>query len=50
MVIVAHRLSTVRHADKIIYLDKGKIAGEGNFQELRNLIPEFDHQSKLMGL
>jgi ABC-type multidrug transport system fused ATPase/permease subunit len=50
IVIVAHRLSTVRHADKIIYLDRGKIVGEGNFQELRKLIPEFDHQSKLMGL
>lgn len=50
IVIVAHRLSTVRHADKIIYLDEGKIVGEGNFQELRKLLPEFDHQSKLMGL
>ncbi len=50
IVIVAHRLSTVRHADKIIYLDEGKIVGEGSFQELRKLLPEFDHQSKLMGL
>lgn len=34
VVIVAHRLSTVRHADKIVVLDKGKIAEEGSHQEL----------------
>jgi ATP-binding cassette subfamily B protein len=34
VVIVAHRLSTVRNADKIIVLDKGKIIEEGNHLEL----------------
>ena len=34
VVIVAHRLSTVRHADKIIVLHEGKIAEEGTHQEL----------------
>lgn len=34
VVIVAHRLSTVRRADKIVVLDKGKIAEEGSHQEL----------------
>ena len=29
-IIIAHRLSTVVNADKIIYLDKGKIIEEGN--------------------
>lgn len=33
-VIVAHRLSTVRNADKIIVLDKGTIAESGTHQEL----------------
>ena len=34
VVIVAHRLSTVRDADNIIVLDAGKIAEEGTHQEL----------------
>ncbi len=34
LLIVAHRLSTVQHADKIIYLSHGKIEEEGNHQEL----------------
>ena len=34
VVIVAHRLSTVRNADNIIVLDNGKIAEEGTHREL----------------
>ena len=33
-VVIAHRLSTVKHADKIIVLDKGKVVEEGNHSEL----------------
>ena len=36
-VVVAHRLSTVKNADKIIVLDKGKVAEEGTHQELISL-------------
>ncbi len=36
VVIVAHRLSTVKNADKIIVLDEGEIAEEGTHQELTN--------------
>jgi ATP-binding cassette subfamily B protein len=32
--IIAHRLSTVREADKIVVLDKGRIAEQGTFDEL----------------
>ncbi|MFX1489627.1 MAG: hypothetical protein ACFFBI_10795, partial [Promethearchaeota archaeon] len=32
--IIAHRLWTVRHVDRIIVLDHGKIVEEGNHNEL----------------
>ncbi len=33
-IIIAHRLSTVRDADKIIVMDKGVVVGEGTHDEL----------------
>jgi NHLM bacteriocin system ABC transporter ATP-binding protein len=33
-IVVAHRLSTVRHCDRILVLDEGRIAEEGSYDEL----------------
>jgi len=41
IVIVAHRLSSIKTADVIIYLDSGKIKGAGNFLDLQNKLPDF---------
>lgn len=41
IVIVAHRLSSIKTADTVVYLDKGKIEGTGTFQELQNKLPNF---------
>jgi len=33
-IVVAHRLSTVRHADKIVLIEDGKIVASGTHSEL----------------
>ena len=50
VILIAHRLSTVREADSILYMQDGKIIEEGSFDEVRARVPDFDIQSKLMGL
>ena len=50
VVMIAHRLSTVRNADIVVYLSEGKIKATGTFEEVRTAVPDFDHQAKLMGL
>ena len=50
VILIAHRLSTVQHADKIIYLDKGKIVAEGTFAELKARVRDFARAIELMDL
>ena len=45
IVMIAHRLSTVRECDSIILLDKGEIKGQGTFEELVNSNDDFKAQS-----
>lgn len=42
-IIIAHRMSTIEHADKIIYLEKGMKINEGSKDELLKNCPEFKH-------
>jgi ABC-type multidrug transport system fused ATPase/permease subunit len=50
VLMIAHRLSSVRNADKVIYVDKGRIQASGTFTEVRNSVPNFEIQASLMGL
>lgn len=50
VIMIAHRLSTVRSADLVCYLDSGNLLAAGTFDHVRNQIPDFDQQAKLMGL
>jgi len=50
VVMIAHRLSSVRDSDLVIYLDKGQVIAQGSFTEVRNKVPNFDKQALLMGL
>jgi ABC-type multidrug transport system fused ATPase/permease subunit len=49
IVMIAHRLSTVRNADLVVYMDSGKILATGTFSEVRSAVSEFDQQATRMG-
>lgn len=50
LVVVAHRLSTIRQADRIFFMRDGEVAGSGTFDELVERIPDFAQQAALAGL
>lgn len=41
IILVAHRLSTVKNCDKIFLLEKGELEGQGNFEELIKISKHF---------
>ncbi len=50
LIVIAHRLSTVQSADKVVYLEGGYLRAIGTFDQVRATVPDFDQQAKLMGL
>jgi ABC-type multidrug transport system fused ATPase/permease subunit len=50
LILIAHRLSTVQKADRVIYLKDGEIVAQGSFDEVRKSVPDFNKQAQLMGL
>ncbi len=50
LILIAHRLSTVKKADRIVYLEAGRVIAQGTFDEVRNEVPNFNIQAQLMGL
>lgn len=50
VVVVAHRLSTILDADKVIYVSNGEILAEGSMNDVRSKVPEFNTQAEIMGI
>lgn len=50
LIVIAHRLSVIRSADQIVYMNKGRIEARGTFEEVRSQVPDFDSQARIMGL
>lgn len=48
VVIIAHRLTTVRNVDQVAYLQDGEIISTGSFNHVRSQVPDFDAQAKLI--
>jgi ABC-type multidrug transport system fused ATPase/permease subunit len=47
IIIIAHRLSSIVGADRLIYLEKGEIVADGTVDLVRRKIQSFDSQFKL---
>ena len=41
LVIIAHRLSTVKGCDSLVYLNKGRVEATGSYEELQEKVPAF---------
>jgi len=50
IILIAHRLSTVKESDVIHYLSEGILIESGTFSELKARIPDFHEQASAMGL
>ena len=50
VIFIAHRLSVVRSADMIYYIDQGKTVNQGTFEELRSINADFNNQANFMGI
>jgi ABC-type multidrug transport system fused ATPase/permease subunit len=48
VVIIAHRLTTVRNVGQVVYMNEGNILASGSFSEVRSKVPDFDAQAKLL--
>jgi len=49
LLIIAHRLSTVKKSDLVVYMDNGRVISSGTFEQVRTQVPDFDSQAKLLG-
>jgi ABC-type multidrug transport system fused ATPase/permease subunit len=50
LIVVAHRLSTIRRCDQVAYLEAGHIRYVGTFEETAASVPEFARAVDLAGL
>ena len=50
VIMIAHRLSSIRLADLVIYMHIGSSVAQGSFNDIRREVPDFDRQASLMGL
>jgi ABC-type multidrug transport system fused ATPase/permease subunit len=50
VIVVAHRLSTIRNSDQVIYIENGQVIASGTFEEVKAKSTSFQEQAEFMGL
>lgn len=50
VIMIAHRLSSVKICDLVAYVEDGQIISIGEFDEVRKAVPNFDKQARLLEL
>lgn len=50
LLTIAHRLGSIVEADKVVYLEAGRILAQGTFEDVRRAAPGFDEQAKFLRL
>lgn len=50
VIVVAHRLSTIRNSDQVIYVENGAVVATGTFDEVKSKSSKFEEQAEFMGL
>ena len=48
VIVVAHRLSTIQHADTVYVLESGTLSAQGSFREVRRQVPLIETYVNLM--
>ena len=45
IILITHRINTIKKCDNIIFIDRGELKGEGTFDKLSQLIEKFKETS-----
>ena len=50
ILMIAHRLASVKNVSKLFYLENGRIISAGTFNEVKSVVKNFEIQANIMGL
>ncbi len=50
VIVVAHRLATIRHSEQVCFMSEGRLVAVGSFEEVIAAEPDFAAQAALAGL
>ena len=50
VILIAHRISSVINADKVVFMENGKITADGTFDEVKQKSQTFENQVNLMNI